>query len=380
VADSASIEMAAYKSSGPIDCSVKPDLSKVKGRTAIVTGGASGIGRAYVRSLSKAGAYVVIADIDSKAGQEAQSEFPETSAFVKCDVLSWQEQLSAFKKALELAPHGQIDIVIANAGIGGGDTLSMNDLSKDEPEEPKLRTLEINLKGVFYTVKLALWYFQKQESLLPEGHKRDRNLILQASMAGYIDIPTPQYSASKFGVRGLMRALRHIVPQYGVRVNVIAPWYIKTAILDASMVNLIEEVGAGWATVESCAAAVERIVTDEKIQARSFAIVPQDWKGGESGFMDLDQDDFDARTWMGEKQTLCLKPIGMAVQVSLRSRPMRCECRGHADGMVVDGCQRAEVKIGDIIFTVATETKQCHSQGSSIRLSSFLMRFSPHPP
>jgi NAD(P)-dependent dehydrogenase (short-subunit alcohol dehydrogenase family) len=214
----------AYKSSGPIDCSIDPDTSNLKGRTAIVTGGASGIGLAYVRHLTKAGAYVVIADVNEEGGKKVQEETGKNSVFVKCDVRKWSDQLAVFKKAIELSPEGQIDIVVANAGVAANDILLENDVSTDEPAEPEFRTVDVNLHGVLYTTKLALWYFQKQQAQLGEGKGRDRNLVLQASVAGYLDLPGPSYGVSKFGVRGLMRCLRQTVSVHGIRVNLIAPW------------------------------------------------------------------------------------------------------------------------------------------------------------
>lgn len=100
----------AYKSTGPIDCSIKLDTSNLKGRTAIVTGGASGIGLAYVRKLIEAGAYVVIADVNEEGGKKVQEEMGKAAVFVKCDVCKWSDQLAVFKQAIELSPEGQIDI------------------------------------------------------------------------------------------------------------------------------------------------------------------------------------------------------------------------------------------------------------------------------
>lgn len=107
------------------------------------------VGEAYVRALSKAGAYVVIADLNEENAKKVAQEFPDTAVAVKCDVTEFKDQLAAFKKAIELSPEGQIDIVVANAGIGGGDVMLTNDLSAEEPEEPKLTTLDINMNGEF---------------------------------------------------------------------------------------------------------------------------------------------------------------------------------------------------------------------------------------
>ena len=185
-----------YTSSGPVDA-VEVNAVNIKGRTALVTGGASGLGEAYVRALVKAGAHVVIADRDEQAGYKLQNELSDSTTFVRCDVLSWNEQLAAFKKAIGVT--GSIDIVMANAGIATNDQVFHNDISKDEPEEPDLPVLKVNIIGVVLTAKLAMWYFEKQNA---GENKRDRCLILKSSMAGYLDLHgAPQYSCSKFAVR-----------------------------------------------------------------------------------------------------------------------------------------------------------------------------------
>ena len=87
----------------------------------------------------------------------------------------------------------------------------------DEPTEPDLSIIEVNLHGVLYTSKLAMHYFNKQ----PIGTDRDRCLIITASLAGYLDpAQAPLYQTSKFGVRGLMCNLRRTDR---LRVNIIAP-------------------------------------------------------------------------------------------------------------------------------------------------------------
>src|SRR6187402_2603874 len=93
-----------------------------------------------------------------------------------------------------------------------------------EPEEPSLNILNVNMVGVLYTVKLALFYFRKQ-SAASENRQLDQNLIFTGSMAGYIDVPgAPQYTASKYALRGLLKSLRRSELQYNIRVNYIAPW------------------------------------------------------------------------------------------------------------------------------------------------------------
>ena len=223
--------MATYQDSGPVDCTAAINKENVKGRTAIVTGGASGIGEAYVRALVGAGAYVVVADLNDKAGNAIQQELSGLTTFVRCNVTSWDDQLSVFKKAKEVSPSSSIDIVVANAGISAYDEIFFNDISTDEPEKPAMPIIDVNLTGVLLTTKLALWYFQKQNA---DGPKRERCLVLQSSMAGYVDLQgITQYTTSKFGVRGLMRGLRRTEGANGIRVNLIAPWYHFAANVEA---------------------------------------------------------------------------------------------------------------------------------------------------
>lgn len=89
------------------------------------------------------------------------------------------------------------------------------------PVEPDLRTIDVNLKGMLYTAKLAIHYFRRQ----PLDASRDRCLILKSSLAGYVDLPgSIQYNASKFGVRGIMASLRRTTWEQSIRVNLVAPW------------------------------------------------------------------------------------------------------------------------------------------------------------
>ena len=87
--------------------------------------------------------------------------------------------------------------------------------------KPDLRILEVNLLGMVYTIKLAMHYFRRQ----PVDDARDRCLILKGSIAAYLDQPgSPQYNASKWGARGLMRNFRRTAWKEGIRVNLVAPW------------------------------------------------------------------------------------------------------------------------------------------------------------
>jgi len=198
--------------------------SHLKGRSVLITGGASGIGEASVRAFVAAGAFVTFGDTAEDLAQALVQELgSDTAAFVKCDTRVWSDQVTLFKTAIARSPSRSVDIVLANAGISGLDNMFHDNADPEtgDPVEPDLKILDINLTGMMYTAKLALHYFPRQK----ESH--DRCLIFSSSLAGYADHPgAPQYCASKWGIRGVMRALRSAMPKIGARVNVIAPWYV----------------------------------------------------------------------------------------------------------------------------------------------------------
>ena len=116
-----------------------------------------------------------------------------------------------------------------------------------------------------YTAKLAVHYLNRN----PEGS--DRCLIMTASLAGYLDQPgSPQYCASKWGVRGIMRSLRRTHPTMGMRVNIISPWFIKTPIMSAEVVKLLAERGVEYAAKEDAAAAVVHMASDKSINGEMY--------------------------------------------------------------------------------------------------------------
>lgn len=207
---------------------VKPtdgfDAQSLKGKSVVITGGASGIGEACMRSFVSAGAFVTFGDIAEDRGHALVLELGENNvAFVKCDTREWQDQATLFKTAVERSPSHSVDVVFANAGIAGQDPVfhDQSDPTTGEPVKPDLTILETNLIGVMYTTKLALHYFSRHY----EFPGRDGCLIVTSSLAGYVDHNgATQYSAAKSGIRGMMRSLRQVMPKQNARVNIIAPW------------------------------------------------------------------------------------------------------------------------------------------------------------
>ena len=134
---------------------IDPSTLNLKSKVAIITGGASGIGLATSQLFAQLGAHVVVADL-----RPPPTEVPG-SIFAKCDVTSWPTLLSTFDTAIK--EFGRVDIVIANAGVSETD----GDMFVDEFDhegklvQPKYKVLDINLRGVMDTVKVAVSHFKR---------------------------------------------------------------------------------------------------------------------------------------------------------------------------------------------------------------------------
>jgi NAD(P)-dependent dehydrogenase (short-subunit alcohol dehydrogenase family) len=279
--------MAGFQHHGPVDCSIDIDCNNIRGKTAIVTGGANGIGEAYTRALIAAGAYIVIGDLDVAGAEKLISEFPGKAHFVNCNVTSWHDQTRLFREAEAISPTNQIHYVVANAGIIRQDEVFAY---SEEPTEPELSTIDVNIKGTLYTAKLAMHYFIKQNGTIPSTSQQDTCLVLIGSGAGIHDcLRIPQYSATKWAARGIMHSLRRTAHFYGSRVNVIHPWYVKTKILSEQDFENVRAKGVEFATTEDAGQCLLRILSDQTMNGRSLFVAARKWAS--RGYMDLDLED-----------------------------------------------------------------------------------------
>ena len=185
----------------------------LKGRVAVVTGGAQGIGFAVAQRLVASGARVVLWDIDGAKLDEACAALPHTSG----DVVELTNEADvAAVTARAVAKQGSIDILVNNAGITGGNA-STWDL------EPAVwrRVIEVNLIAPYLTCRAVV------PQMLKQGYGRIVNI---ASVAGKEGNPNAShYSASKAGLIALTKSLAKEVATQGVLVNAIAPAVAKTA-------------------------------------------------------------------------------------------------------------------------------------------------------
>ena len=193
---------------------------RIEGRTAVVTGGCSGIGLATVRRFVEEGARVVIGDIDDASGEALVDELggPEVTTYVHVDVTSKEEVDALFRTAKET--YGSVDIAFNNAGISPPEDDSILDTDLDAWR----RVQEVNLTSVYLCCKAALPYMLEQ--------KRG-SIINTASFVAVMGAATSQisYSASKGGVLSMSRELGVQFAREGVRVNALCPGPVNTPLL-----------------------------------------------------------------------------------------------------------------------------------------------------
>jgi NAD(P)-dependent dehydrogenase (short-subunit alcohol dehydrogenase family) len=228
--------------------SVVDDLFDVRGRVALVTGGASGLGYAFATILAEAGAHVVIADWNGDALEKAVLSLADAAAAARAAAGREQPAVERGEtggiktpplvsgRTLDVSDaaavhafvdrvvetHGAIDIVFANAGVARGrppllpegwlDDMSMADYDA---------LIDVNLHGVVYTVQAAAKHMKRQ---------RSGSIVTTASTAGLRNDPyTPySYAIAKAGVVNFTKQAAHDLARWNVRVNAIAPGPFKT--------------------------------------------------------------------------------------------------------------------------------------------------------
>ena len=239
---------------------------RVKDKVVLLTGAASGIGRAAAILLGKEGATQVLSDIDEKGLRETLDllkKGKDRAEIMRVDVTDSAQ----VKKMIDntVKKHGRIDVLIANAGVVRVGPV------EDFPDEDYDLLINVNLKGTYYSCKHAIPHLKKQGF---------GSVITLASVAAHIgQVNHANYCSTKAGILGFTRALALDLAPYGVRVNSVSPGATDTPMLVSDVTKQARERGVDyevvkrefegegvlkrWATPEEVATGILYLASDE---------------------------------------------------------------------------------------------------------------------
>lgn len=196
-------------------------MRELAGKTAFVTGAASGIGLGIATALAQEGVKVMLADIEAAALDAALAGLRRTNADVEGVIadVSLKEQLQAGAEAT-LARFGKVHILVSNAGVGGGAGYGQwTDASWQW-------TIGVNLMSVIWGAEIF--------GPLMESHGEGGHIVNTASIAGLLAAVAPPYNVTKAGVVALSESLRPALAPRGIGVSVLCPGIIRTRIMESS--------------------------------------------------------------------------------------------------------------------------------------------------
>lgn len=203
-------------------------MTDLRGKTALVTGAASGIGRAAALRLAQAGAQVVVSDTNADGGLETVNlirGIEGEAAFVRCDVTQASQVANLIDETMRL--FGRLDCAFNNAGVGG-EMSPLHDKTEDEWQQ----VMDVNVRGVWLCMKYEI------PAMLANGGggATGGSIVNMASVAGLVGFRGGSlYAASKHAVVGLTKSAALELARRGVRVNAVCPGFTETPMVDTLM-------------------------------------------------------------------------------------------------------------------------------------------------
>ncbi|KAF9731753.1 hypothetical protein PMIN06_007676 [Paraphaeosphaeria minitans] len=262
---------------------------------AVVTGAGSGIGLTVATHLHSKGYRVVIAELNPKTGADAAKKLGDNTTFIQVDVASYPSQARLFKQAYEWGGN-RLDFFHANAGIDDRQML-YDGVEKEEVDAEGLvkplntKSMQVNLEAVIQ----GLWLFKYYVRRSKEAGGGTGKFVATSSAAGlYFMTQNPQYTASKYGVVGFVRAAGPILVKEGITVNAICPAFIPTGLCPPEILPLWPEEHI--TPLSTVVKAIEAILADDSLTAETIELSqeniyfrkPVDWAN-------------ESQRWIGEE-------------------------------------------------------------------------------
>jgi 3-hydroxyacyl-CoA dehydrogenase / 3-hydroxy-2-methylbutyryl-CoA dehydrogenase len=242
---------------------------KITGTGVVITGGASGIGRAVAQAMAERGGRVAIFDLNDAAGPEVARVLGSGALYQKVNVADENSVISAI--ANTMSAFGAIHICVNCAGIGSAHKI----FGKDGPFPLAAwsKTIAVNLTGTFNVARLCAEQIAKNQPLDASG---GRGVIVNiASVAAYDgQIGQIAYSASKAGIVGMTLPMARDLSSIGIRVNTIAPGLIETPLLGSLPMEVLDALAKSVLYPK-------RLGKPEEIAQLTLAIVENDYINGE---------------------------------------------------------------------------------------------------
>jgi NAD(P)-dependent dehydrogenase (short-subunit alcohol dehydrogenase family) len=210
---------------------------RLKDKVIVLTGAASGIGRAAAILMAREGAIQVLSDIDEEGLEETLrliDDGKDRAQIMKVDVTDSAGVRTMVEETID--KHGRIDVVIANAGVVRVGAV------EDFPDDDYDLLIDVNLKGTYYTCKHVIPHLKRQKS---------GSIITLASVAAHIgQVNHANYCSTKAGILGFTRALALDLAPHGIRVNSVSPGATDTPMLVSDVKKQARERGVDFEVVK----------------------------------------------------------------------------------------------------------------------------------